>query len=160
MFCNQCGTQVFAGDRACPKCGKAVNWPATGLAPSRIERHLHTLAILWMVVGALFLIPSIALMIMGGVVHVTLPGTEQFVRNFGPVLLYLLGSSLLIVAAGGICVGWGLMQHRPWARVTALILGVLALFHPPFGTALGIYTLWVLVGDDGGVQYRSMARAA
>lgn len=65
MFCNQCGTQVFAGDRACPKCGKAVNWPATGLAPSRIERHLHTLAILWMVVGALFLIPSIALMIMG-----------------------------------------------------------------------------------------------
>jgi Na+/melibiose symporter-like transporter len=113
-----------------------------------------------MVVGALFLIPSIALMIMGGVVHVTLPGTEQFVRNFGPVLLYLLGSSLLIVAAGGICVGWGLMQHRPWARVTALILGVLALFHPPLGTALGIYTLWVLVGDDGGVQYRSMARAA
>jgi len=52
------------------------------------------------------------------------------------------------------------MQHRPWARVTALILGVLALFHPPFGTALGIYTLWVLFGDDQGVQYRSMARAA
>jgi len=160
MFCNQCGTQVRPGDSVCPKCGKAANWPATGFAQTRLERHLHTLAILWMVVGALFLIPSVALMVLGSVVHVAVPGTEQLARTLGPVVLYLLGSSLLIVAAGGICVGWGLMQHRPWARVTALILGVLALFHPPFGTALGIYTLWVLFGDDQGVQYRSMARAA
>jgi hypothetical protein len=160
MFCNQCGSQVRPGDGVCPKCGKAANWPATGLAQSRLERHLHTLAIFWMVVGALFLIPSIVLMVMGSVVHITLPGAEEFVRTLGPVMLYLLGSSLLILAAGGICVGWGLMQHRPWARITALILGVLSLFHPPLGTALGIYTLWVLLGDDGEVQYRSMARAA
>ena len=65
-----------------------------------------------------------------------------------------------MVGAGGICVGWGLMQRQPWARIAALILGILALFHPPFGTALGIYTLWVLLSNDAGTEYEHMARAA
>jgi hypothetical protein len=72
----------------------------------------------------------------------------------------MIGGTFLIVAAGGIAVGWGLMQHRPWARIIAVILGVLVLFHPPFGTALGIYTLWVLLSDDAGPQYDRLARAA
>ena len=50
------------------------------------------------------------------------------------------------------------MQRAPWARTTAIILGVLALFHPPLGTALGVYTLWVLVADEHGDEYRYLAR--
>jgi hypothetical protein len=65
-----------------------------------------------------------------------------------------------VVAAGGICVGWGLMRPQPWARIAALILGILALFHLPFGTALGVYTLWVLLSDHAGTEYERMARAA
>jgi hypothetical protein len=34
---------------------------------------------------------------------------------------------------------------------------VLALFHPPFGTALGIYTLWVLLSDENGSEYNYLA---
>jgi len=63
------------------------------------------------------------------------------------------GGSLTILAAGGVCVGLGLIQRRAWARITAIILGGLALFHPPFGTALGTYTLWVLLADKHGDQY-------
>jgi hypothetical protein len=59
-----------------------------------------------------------------------------------------------------VCVGWGLMQHQPWARIAAIVLGVLAIFHPPLGTALGIYTLWVLLADEGGLEYQRMTRAA
>ena len=81
-------------------------------------------------------------------------------RALGPLVLYLIGGSLLVVGAGGICVGWGLMQRQPWARIAALILGIVALFHPPFGTALGIYTLWVLLSNDAGTEYERMARAA
>jgi hypothetical protein len=76
------------------------------------------------------------------------------------MVLNLLGGSLLIVAAGGICVGWGLMERLPWARGVAVVLGVITLFHPPFGTALGIYTLWVLLANDAGPQYNRMARTA
>jgi hypothetical protein len=52
------------------------------------------------------------------------------------------------------------MKHQPWARIAAIVLGVLALFHPPFGTALGIYTLWVLLSGDAGTEYDRMASAA
>jgi hypothetical protein len=72
----------------------------------------------------------------------------------------MLGGTLLILGAGGVLVGWGLMKHQSWARIAAIVLGVLALFHPPFGTALGIYTLWVLVSGDAGTEYDRMATTA
>ncbi|OLE57373.1 MAG: hypothetical protein AUG13_04345 [Chloroflexi bacterium 13_1_20CM_2_59_7] len=125
-----------------------------------MERHLRTLGILWIVVGVLFLIPSIIALAVGSIAHVAIPGSEGMARALGPLVLYLIGGSLLVVGAGGICVGWGLMQRQPWARIAALILGILALFHPPFGTALGIYTLWVLLSNDAGTEYEHMARAA
>ena len=160
MFCNQCGTQLQPGSNACPKCGKVVAWPAAGSRQSRLEKHLRTLGILWIIAGALFLIPSIALMAMGSLVHIAVPGPEAFARTLGPMFLYVAGSTFLILAAGGICVGWGLMQHQSWARIAAIVLGILALFHPPFGTALGIYTLWVLLAQESGSEYERRARAA
>jgi hypothetical protein len=36
---------------------------------------------------------------------------------------------------------------------------VLALFHPPLGTALGVYSLWVLLADEGGNEYGYLAGA-
>jgi hypothetical protein len=77
----------------------------------------------------------------------------------GPLVLTLIGSSILLVGIGGILVGWGLRDRQPWARITAIILGILALFHPPFGTALGIYTLWVLLSDESGSEYRQLSAA-
>jgi hypothetical protein len=159
MFCNQCGTQVQPDYIVCPKCGKPLSRPVAASNQSRLERHLRTLGILWIVVGTLFLVPSLILFVLGSAAHFVIHG-EEMARILGPLVLYLLGSTLLILAAGGICVGWGLMQRQPWARTTAIILGVLALFYPPFGTALGIYTLWALLSNDAGVQYERMARAA
>ena len=130
------------------------------LAQSRLTRHLRTVGILWIVVGALWLIPSVILLALGGIAHMAIPGTDAVAHYLGPFVLLLIGWILLIVGAGGVCVGWGLMQHQPWARIAAIVLGVLAIFHPPLGTALGIYTLWVLLADEGGLEYQRMARAA
>jgi hypothetical protein len=161
MFCNQCGRELQADYNVCPKCGTPVGAPARAVrVQGRLERHLHTLGILWMVAGGLFLIPSVILFVLGGVVHMAIPGTEQMTRVLGPLLFTLLGCGFLIVGAGGICVGWGLMQHQPWARVAGLVLGILALFHPPLGTALGIYSLWVLASNQAAAEYSQMARAA
>jgi hypothetical protein len=163
MFCNRCGTQLQPDYKLCPKCGNPIGQPAGSVMtsnPGRLERHLRTLGILWIVVGALFLIPSIVVLAIGGFVHIAIPGTQEVARELGPLVLYLIGGSLLVVAAGGICVGWGLMQRQPWARIAAVILGILALLHPPLGTALGIYTLWVLLSNNAGVEYEQMAKAA
>jgi hypothetical protein len=127
------------------------------LAYSRLQGHLHTLAILWIVIGALFMIPAAVLLLFGGSVHFVLHNEEPMAELF-PVLLYLAGGTLALLGTGGIGVGLGLKQRRPWARTVAIVLAILALFHPPFGTALGIYTLWVLLGDDGGQQYRYLSQ--
>jgi hypothetical protein len=51
-----------------------------------------------------------------------------------------------------------LRQRESWARIVALILGVVALVHFPIGTALGIYTLWVLLPNDVAMEYARTAR--
>jgi hypothetical protein len=161
MFCNQCGTPVQSDYNLCPKCGQPLNRviPPPPIT-HRLERHLHILGILWIIIGVLFLIPSLLMMSAGGLAHMFIPGEAMVAHVLGPFMLFLFGGTLLILGVGGILVGRGLMQHSPWARVAALILGVLALFHPPFGTALGIYTLWVLLSEDAGQQYERMARTA
>jgi hypothetical protein len=40
-------------------------------------------------------------------------------------------------------------RHRPAGRVLMLALGVINLLVLPFGTALGVYALWVLLTHDG-----------
>jgi hypothetical protein len=160
MFCNRCGTEIQPAFNHCPKCGQTVSWPTANLAQNRLEKHLRTLGTLWIIVGVLWLLPSVVLMTLSGMLHLVIPGTEEVGRILGPFLMFVLGGSLLIVGAGGILVGWGLMHRQHWARIVAIVLGVISLFHPPFGTALGIYTLWVLLADEGGLEYSRMASVA
>ena len=86
-------------------------------------------------------------------------GDEVFGHAFMPPVFFSLGSVFLLVAVGGILVGWGLMHHERWARITAIVLAVLSLFHPPFFTALGIYTLWVLLPSESAAEYERLSRA-
>jgi hypothetical protein len=166
MFCNRCGAQLQPDFNLCPKCGNplgnkapvAVNAPVL-VSRTRLERHLRPVGILWIVVGALWLIPSAVLMVASRVPHLmTMMGDEMFTRAFMPHVLFSLGSVFLLVAAGGILVGWGLMNRERWARITAIVLAVLALFHPPFFTALGIYTLWVLLPAASASEYERLSR--
>ena len=159
MFCNVCGTQIQPQYNACPNCGRSVTTPVITSQGTRLERHLRIAGILWIMVGVLFLLPAIALMMVGSVVHIALPGTEELVRLVGPLVMFIVGGTLFVLAAGGILVGRGLLRREAWARSVALVLAVLALFHPPFGTALGIYTLWVLLSGDAGAEYARLARA-
>jgi hypothetical protein len=159
MFCNVCGTELQPTFNLCPRCGKPVGTmanPGSPVALSRLQKHLPTLGILWIAVGVLFLLPSLAILFVGSAAHFVIDDNVVG-RTLGPVVMSALGGSLLLVAVGGILVGWGLRNLEPWARTIAVVLGIVALFHPPFGTALGIYTLWVLLADGGGAEYRQLA---
>lgn len=157
MFCNACGTEIQPGFNVCPKCATPVTGVVSSrtaiVTRSRLQRHLDTLGLLWIVVGALFLLPALVLLLLGGTAAHFVIHDNPIVGAFGPLIFTLIGGSVLLVGAGGVLVGWGLRDRQPWARIVAIVLGVLALFHPPLGTALGIYTLWVLLSEDGGVEY-------
>ncbi len=159
MFCNRCGTQLQSDFNLCPKCGVPVGAPAAGPSPGRrLQRHLRTVGILWIVVGVLWVIPSLVLMGISHAPHLMM-GDEMFTHAFMPPMMFSLGIVFLVIAAGGVLVGWGLMNHERWARMTAIVLGIIALFHPPFGTALGIYTLWVLLPAESAAEYGRMTQA-
>ena len=67
-------------------------------------------------------------------------------------VLGIIGSAvaafMIALSVPGIVAGAGLLGHRPWARILALIVGSFDLLCIPFGTALGIYTIWALMHDD------------
>jgi len=157
MFCNGCGAQLQPDFNVCPKCANPVT-KSTATARSRLDRHLRAVGILWIIVGALWIIPSAVLMVLSRTPRL-MAGDEMFGHMFMPPLFFSLGSVFLLVAVGGILVGWGLMHHERWARITAIVLAILALFHPPFFTALGIYTLWVLLPANSAAEYERLSRA-
>jgi hypothetical protein len=57
------------------------------------------------------------------------------------------------MAAFQLIAGWGLLKRMPWARILTIVLGVISLIRFPFGTALGVYTLWVLLSKEGASQF-------
>src|SRR3989454_8050868 len=87
-------------------------------------------------------------------------GPPEFVQGFLQPLLTLVAIFVLSKALLGFAAGWGLLRREGWARIVALIGGFLALFHPPFGTALGIYTLWVLLPSESEREYAEQASRA
>jgi hypothetical protein len=161
MFCSSCGAQIQHDFRVCPNCGRAITPSVSvpAMPSSRLEHHLRILGTLWVIAGALFLIPGLILMTLSSVVRLSVPATENIGRLIAPLVLTVIGASLFVVAAGGIIVGWGLLKHQSWARMVAIVLGIISLLHPPFGTALGIYTLWVLLSDQAGAEYERLVHA-
>ena len=63
------------------------------------------------------------------------------------VVLFVSGVFLLI-GIPNLIAGVGLLRQKPWARVPAIILAVLALTSFPVGTAVGLYALWVFGQKD------------
>ena len=53
-----------------------------------------------------------------------------------------------------VAVGVPLRRRRHWSRVLALMLGSVDLLLLPYGTALGCYALWVLLGEEGKALFR------
>src|SRR5262249_36919247 len=156
-----CGARIEGPANFCPGCGKTFSAAPTPpvVAPpvqaprNRVAAHVKTLGILWLVRAAMRLIPGIFL--------------TSFSRygwwwdgapHFVPGLMRGIGGFLMLSAAAGALAGWGLLDRRPWARTLAIVLGVLALFDFPLGTALGVYTLWVLASSNAEMEYRYIAR--
>jgi len=158
MYCDRCGSSVPAGAKFCPSCGTEQKVVSMANGESRLARHLRLLGILWMASASLHLLAGLAAWMAG---RFLLPRIlSGSVVGFVPVIVSVVGIFIMAVASVAFVAGWGLLQHEPWGRTLALILAFLALFKPPFGTALGIYTLWALLPAQAEQEYRRFSRAA
>jgi len=131
-----------------------------------VARHLRTLGVLWIALSALHLLRGAAGLVGARVAGIV--GQAWFddassgwpVGHVVPTLLTFVGAASLLLAAAGFAAGWGLLERRPWARTLSLILAFIALLNPILGTALGIYTLWVLLPSDAEAEWRRRAGVA
>jgi hypothetical protein len=55
---------------------------------------------------------------------------------------------LFMLSIPGLVTGIGLLKFRPWARILGIVLSAINLIHIPFGTAVGVYGLWVLLNKQ------------
>ena len=83
-----------------------------------------------------------------------MPFLPPEVPPFVPVLIRVASLFLLAAGAVGLVAGWGLLTRQPWARMLAIVLGIINLLEIPVGTAIGIYTLWALLPAASGQEYR------
>lgn len=167
MFCNQCGARLAGNVAYCTHCGKAVG--ASGAAPAapvvaapaaagRVTKHRNILGVLWLVAGIIGLPGSLFLIGFSGFSAWNwgpwMGGAPPFL---GP-LMGTMGAALLVYSVLTIVAGAGLLMAQSWARMLAIILGIIRLINIPFGTALGIYTLWVLLPDQSNLEYGQLAQ--
>jgi hypothetical protein len=111
-----------------------------------------------------------ALNIVGGVIVLVVSNTlfphlhemgapREVPTEFMTSIMTVIGILILAKAALGFLAGWGLVQRESWARVIALVLAFISLFNIPFGTAIGVYTLWVLLPGPSQEEYDEMVEA-
>ncbi len=157
MFCNHCGSVLPAGATFCPNCqAQAI---LVGERKPKVQSQLTLLTALWFAMGALRLLGALALF---GIASIILPviarQQPQPIPFFVPTLMTGLGTLVALVAVLSLAVGWGLYQRAPWARMLALVMAFFSLLSIPLGTALGIYTLVVLLPAESEAEWRGIAQ--
>lgn len=125
---------------------------------SRIAGHIRLLGILWIAISAYRLLPGLFLFsfFRHGNAWFLPPEVPFFVHG----IIRTVGSLFLAGGVLGIVAGWGLLERQAWARMLAIVLGCFSLVEMPLGTALGIYTLWVLLPAQSEQEYRQISRVA
>jgi hypothetical protein len=126
-----------------------------------VNTHLDLLGLLYVVAAGLSTIVAVVLASLGAGAMSIDPrspaGDGAWAAHVAGAMFLLLAAVLVVWSAVNAWVGRALRQRRYWARPAAMILGVLNLFILPFGTALGVYTLWVLLSDDVRQQFEMAA---
>lgn len=163
MYCNGCGADVAEGNGFCGRCGRPVHLVPNRPAVNRVANHISLLGALWIVYSLFLLLAGAFLLILGRVFIAFL--MTQHPPDAPPIfllkpLLSMIGLLIVGYGAVGLAAGWGLLRRESWARLLAMIVGCIALIKVPFGTALGIYTLWVLISQNGEQQYATLSAQA
>lgn len=126
----------------------------------QLEQHVPILGWIHIISGAVFLV-------IGLVMFLLLAGLGLFAGAGDPDAPFVLfivglctGGLMFVLALPIMLAGWGLLRRKTWARVLALIVAVINIFNVPIGTAIGAYTLYVLLQPEATAYFggeKSMA---
>jgi hypothetical protein len=111
-----------------------------------MEKHITLLGVLHIVYHALGLLIGVLIVsLLGWIVHFV---GEPEVSSILGMVMSIIAFFMIVISVPGIIAGIGLVKRRPWSRILALVIGIIDLLDIPLGTALGVYTIWVLMSDE------------
>ena len=115
-----------------------------------MKSHVNLLGILQLTWGGMGLLlgASLLLLAAGAVAIARTPAGDPLTATLTALLFVVFAVALALGGWANAWAGRALRQHRSPGRTGALILAVMNLFVLPFGTALAIYTFWVLLHND------------
>ncbi len=181
MYCGGCGQALVAGQAFCPQCGRTnVVDVQPGIIPvpnlSYLERRFNALSVGWLLYAGLMIFFGVIGLFfaeaflggwMGNWAHGPFSGFDhghsrlhEFFNGPGmPLFFVRLGWVALALRAGlAVAAGVGLRQKAPWGRWVAIVAAFFSLFSFPLGTAIGIWTLIVLLNTSNAAGYEAMAQ--
>lgn len=170
MFCSACGQGLEPGQAFCPRCGRpmAVVPPSVPGLQFELENYagkIRALSVVWFIYAGLNLVLSFAGMVFARFFlhnHFGPWGHGSWMDGpfrpewFGPVVLQFVWFFALLWGVFLLTVGWGLLHRQPWGRMVAIVAAFLNLFKFPLGTALGIWTLVMLMGYRNQTLYEQL----
>jgi hypothetical protein len=118
-----------------------------------MESHKKILGILFVVFGSFQLL----LMVFLGLFFTTIftfaisqaePDQVKVLEMILSIIRYVPIVIIVFISFPSLAAGIGLLAKQKWAMILALIMGCFNLLSFPFGTALGIYTIWVYAEDN------------
>jgi hypothetical protein len=137
---EQTGTSAGPQESAAPAGRRPVP------AGQRMGKHITLLGVFHIVYHALGLIVGIGIFALLSSIGCASGDPDAAVIL--PIIGSFIGGLFILLSAPGVIAGIWLIQRRGWARVLTMIVGGLGLLDIPLGTALGVYTFWVLMQDD------------
>jgi len=118
-----------------------------------MKTQVDFLAVLFIVWGLLTTLVGVSTLALGvgAVALITSEsrGGSEVAAGLTAILFAALALIAIVWGASHVIVGVPLRRHTPWARIMALVLGSIDLVLLPYGTALGVYALWVLLSENG-----------
>jgi hypothetical protein len=128
-----------------------------------VERHIGLLAILNSLWGALAMLVGVSMLLLSAGAMAILVAPDGRAVGFAAGLtagaFALIGVFSVLWGGAHVWVAARLRRHHASGRVFALALAVVNLLILPFGTALGIYAMWVLLTNDGRRVFEPAAMA-
>jgi hypothetical protein len=127
-----------------------------------MAQHVKILGFLHIIFNALMIFFAIVVLLffggIAGIVAATPDSDQAAIPILGTVgvIAFL---AIFCLSLPGLIAGIGLLKFRPWARILGIIISILDLMNIPFGTALGIYGLWVLLNNQTEWLFRAQQSA-
>jgi len=172
MYCSGCGFGLAPGQPVCPQCGRpAMMAPPPPVPGFQFElagyaSKMRALSTVWFIFGGLTLAMSFVFM---GLSDAWMHGHGPWFHGpwghapfppffFGPIIhlgwTFMTGRAVLALLTG-----YGLMVRAPWARMLGIVSAFLNLFFFfPVGTALGVWTLIMLMGYRNSTLYEQISQ--